>query len=226
MIYILDNDPKLCAEMLDDRSLDSMIKDIAHVLNGVHYCLRDRDWKLIKASSKPWIYWAIECRANYLYLAKLGIACIDERYDRLGIFEERESGEGPYTHCIEYKKLKQEATIEWAVANVPNLPDILWQGDLVAGHGIYRELQSLPLVVPKKYILHDHDEECYDWTVLRNTLGEADTVVASYRNYYRVKLFQAYRKAAKNIKLFPKWTNQEVPDIWKEVCCGKEWINN
>ena len=39
MIYILDEDPKKCAEYLDDRSLDKMINDISRVLAHIHYIL-------------------------------------------------------------------------------------------------------------------------------------------------------------------------------------------
>ncbi len=103
MIYILDNDPKLCAQYLDDKSLNTMIKDITQVLCNVHWDELLSDQGLGNLSSliqygntripipskhsyylTKWAQWAGECRANYLYLVELGTAVGNELIHRLG----------------------------------------------------------------------------------------------------------------------------------------------
>lgn len=145
MIYILSNDHKETASMLDDKSLDKQIRDIAHTLFMVNYLyvcrqeqcdhlklcqiLKETGFKHAKRNKdgylveSKWCQWARECKANYLWLVELGTACLDERFDRLGVFEERYEHDTPYIHCLKYKELKVEKAIEWARYNVPDLPE-------------------------------------------------------------------------------------------------------
>src|SRR3954464_3197699 len=98
MIYILDNDPAKCAQMLDDKSLDKMIKDITQALRTVYLdsiihpldkgreCWNDAVMHLgqgqwvpkEKSNHEKWSIWARECKANYLYLVEMGLACLSE----------------------------------------------------------------------------------------------------------------------------------------------------
>lgn len=85
-IYILDNDPVKCAQSLDDKSLNKMIKDIAQVLCNVHRKIEfDKHYMYVtNIPLKPtdwdskWSQWARECRANYLYLVDLLETCLGE----------------------------------------------------------------------------------------------------------------------------------------------------
>lgn len=167
-IYILDNDPKKCAEALDDRSLEKMIRSIALALCNVHHailgCYGHKDIDKIKnypdiplpyshkKSIERWAKWAghIEgCKGNYIYLAKLGNYC-----------------------CVEYntnreilKNIKYYAIITWLSCNIPNLPFVFgYCGD---------NRPVFPLVIPKKY-----------W---EQSIRPED-IYLSYRNYYKEKL--------------------------------------
>jgi hypothetical protein len=122
MIAILDNDPKKCAEMLDDKSLDRMIKDIAQVLCNAHYFLSEGDYKKNYTAPLPlsapnnkfiwiWSQWARECVANYKYLTELGIECNYEYQERFN------------------KLHNSNLVIHWAYDNVPDLPVHLYEKD-------------------------------------------------------------------------------------------------
>lgn len=127
MIYILDNDPKLTAQYLDDKSFDEMIKDIAQVLCGVHYFLGKRIEEMPMSphnnqSLIKWGDWARECKANYLYLVELGLECINEKATRFGItnpgFGNLVLNDGIRA---DYKLTRYDKAILWARENVPDL---------------------------------------------------------------------------------------------------------
>jgi hypothetical protein len=204
MIYILDNDPKKCAEALDDKSLDSMIRDIAQVLCNVHHGTypqltniplkptRDKIHQAIKLTG--WGSWARECRANYLWLVELG--------DSLAV---------EYQYRFNKRSNKYMKTFHWARDNVPDLP--------LSGCQCYEkecpldlyQISSAPLVMPKKY--------------QRNSLVDSDgdiipDITKCYRNFYLTKLGQrmCQQCMADGVGIDYScdqkfnWTNREIPE--------------
>jgi hypothetical protein len=198
MIYILDNDPKLCAQYLDDKLLNKMIKGIAGVLCRVHHELVDYDDYIVDNYKAPpldirvvneyilkWAQWARECKANYLYLTNLGLELNLEYIERF------------------FKPHKFNNILHWLRDNVPDLPE----KDLIT---------PFPLVMPKKYQVIEYVKDEY---------VESDHVIESYRNYYQAKLKQKpcdkhdaciYAKQKRCLKIEPEWTNRNKPE-WLEV---------
>lgn len=237
-IYILDNDPNLTVQALDDKSLDKQIKDIAQVLCNVHhyqffflpfpkkmadFCKHPP----LKVSSNKhiqiWSHWTRKCKANYLYLVELGLACTVE-------WALRYNGYMTPDKCKESNKLaKLNTVICWARDNVPDLPitqtcrncdgnsdDYYGEGypcDQCNVDGKQEKTQtSLPLTFPKKYIIHLNVLDITD-------TGDQD--IESYRNYYQAKLKQLKDRINKGgLSNYPeslswtdyyKWTNRAVP---------------
>lgn len=235
MIYILDNDPALAAQMLDDKSLDTQIRDIAQVLCNVHimviYSIRtdnilERGARinklplLFKYSNQynEWTHWARECRANYLYLVELGAMCSNEycfRYeDRSGLV----------------KLNKYHLAIIWAGDNVPDLPEcphgyckqdkysdffgtINFQTNIPIYCKDKYSLSNLPLVMPKKYIRNYIFRELLD-------SGSIPEHILSYRNFYRAKFIRQYSKdyfiiGHNEEHCGGTWTNRDKPEWLK-----------
>lgn len=210
MIYILDNDPKLTAQYLDDKSLDKMIKDIAQVLCNAHHELNWKQYQLgqKRISDVPmlfteygtnkgldeWSQWARECFSNYKYLVELGIECCREFHFRNGEKCDEEKVYDGDDHCGAWHKMRD--VIDWARDNVPDLPK---QTKSFGGYSIFGEFKVtevesciptlLPLVMPKRF----HEErivvnEKYETMLIpRITLEQR---IQAYRNYYQVKLKQ------------------------------------
>lgn len=225
-IFILDNDPQKIAEYLDDRSLDSMIKDIAQVLTGCHQAIPEYWVFKNTINHLKWIKWARECKANYLYLVDLGISCTEERYHRLGKFVTKREHDVEYESCVEYKELKAEAVIDWANENVPNLPDTMqsaggfYMDDETAG--VFIQLPPItgvtlfPLVIPKKY--QPYQLNCEDHP-------KEFEIIVSCRNYYQAKLKPKpcrkhdcclYANKGYCLTNEVKWTNRSKPD-WVQL---------
>lgn len=192
MIYILDNDPKLAASYLDDKSLDSMIKDISQVLCNVHHAelykknqetkidrtvfqiVEDYNrletnlplkYKQNKGQWGKWTQWARECKANYLYLCDL---CWELEKE----------------HRYRFNKYKNLGFLNYARDNVPDLP--------VKCRSYNYGMTDIPLVMPEKYFalkfeevyIKDHREPY-----------KTQLIIQSYRNYYQAKLEQKYMRA-------------------------------
>ncbi len=221
-IYILSNEHKETARSLDDKSLDKQIKDIAQVLCNVHHmqskyacqacdrgfeyeectCMVDhgiplpsrlnKDWKF-----GEWEHWVHECRANYLWLGELGLELIKEFNIR---------GQVP-----SLKGLYIMQAIHWARENVPGLPDKdEFFGDQYAIH-TYGKITSLPLVMPKKYIIGD----CYDTKKKEIFLLSVNNIL-SYRNYYQAKSQQQIRRSS---------ALDCMCDTWCKKCKNIQWTN-
>lgn len=212
-IYIIDNDPKKLAENLDNKSLDLMIKNIARVLCNVHHINQERiDLGLDKNRSviipqipykkyksyepiAQWTDWARECKANYLYLIKLGMICCDEHAHRFFV-----PGEN---HPI----VKYERVLELCITNVPDLPES--KKDIPPGVIIEGYITSFPLVMPKIY--QKHYDKCE---------SHGFNVIYLYRNYYQAKLTKIDNcSCPKCHGMLPyhhnEWTNRQRP----------EWVN-
>lgn len=218
-IYILDNEFVQCAQHLDDMSLDKMIKSIAQILCNVHYDYLDNNqdtsipWQIrINDADKipldyldrkiydQWSQWARGCKANYLYLVKLGWElCMEYNYRFANPKGVCGQTVGLYIHSM-------QEVIEWVRDNVPDLPDYQY-----FTYVNFFSVTELPLVMPKKYIW---DKE-YDSPV--------GTAMQSYRDYYQAKLKQnlkCKRQICENYCVDPHssplWTNRQKPD-WLEI---------
>ncbi len=222
MIYILDNDPKLCAEMLYDKSLEKMIKDVAQVLCNVHhitFSAGDRSITntdhlegrtiLCKEKLFAWVKWGCQCKANYLYLVELGLICIEEYRSRFDTYS-------PYYNDKRKVKFnnKYYDIFIWARDNVPDLYQehtssciefnaYPCDGGCMQG----TDLRPFPLVMPKKYITVEH---------------KGSIAIESYRNYYRAKL--QFKQTGINLCEYSndcdkcleayniQWTNRSKPE--------------
>lgn len=224
-IYILHNDPKKCAEYLDDKSLDKMIKDIAQVLCNVHCDVTKLSEKEFFETYEPnmplkgkypkhekWSQWTRECKANYLYLVELAETCSRElNYRFEGLTE---------------KQIRIEKILIWAIDNVPDLPKnyILRENNFEAilKCDYIESITPLPLVTPKKYIAQWMKDNDLDIGRISNTKsGWNNGSVQSYRNYFQAKLKKildkkSYRKGdIRNEYLKDQlfsWTRRQRPD--------------
>lgn len=213
-IYILDENHEECAKMLDDKSLDKMIRDIAHVLCNVHwrtYWHEGIDKYRIKTlpsikyvinkNIKLWEDWANKSKINYEFLCRLGEQlCIEKNF----------------RHDLKLGFFKKWKIIYWARDNVPDLSecphnfckrqcnDILGTMNFESNqfkicHEEYKF--NLPLILPKKYW-------CGDGTKFNTS------IIQSYRNYYEAKLKTKYKCRWVEIGCIkcPQWTNREKPE--------------
>ena len=104
-IFILDEDPKTCAQMHCDKHCVKMILETAQLLCGVHHIIESSVEIPYKLSHKnhPCSIWARECIENYVWLCDLGVELCKE-----------------YTHRYN-KRHKSQDIIEWCIVNTPNL---------------------------------------------------------------------------------------------------------
>lgn len=183
-IHMLDQDPKLCASYLDDRALDNMIREIAQVLCNVHMlvcdsnkCTHDdvhhfKQWykyspeKTIEETilKCKFSVWTSECRANYEWMIKLGMACCREYEHRY----EDEEQEGQVNATVEYAQ--NMGAIVWARDNVPDLP-LSWNNNNLNND---KDCSPFPLVMPTRY--------------QQTSVGESTHYTQNYRNYYKAKV--------------------------------------
>ena len=102
-IFILDTDPKLCAQYHNDKHVVKMILETAQLLCGVHHMLETKLEIPYKLSHKnhPCSIWVRECLENYVWLCDLGIElCLE------------------YTHRYG-KRHNSHAIIAWCITNHP-----------------------------------------------------------------------------------------------------------
>lgn len=226
-IYILDKDPKLCAQMLDDKSLDKMIKSIAQVLCNAHYIDVDHRIKdFYKNPSKS---------GGHLYGEKGAITMENKFEESIPLSESKncEWSEWAYKckanylwlvelglNCIKEYNLRfslnmhmlQQARhckhpIEWARDNVPDLPPVVkYENGNQTRYILNRDHTPLPLVMPKKYF------KSYPYSLIH--------IVESYRNWYQAKMKKLSNCECSECKGMlalhdPQWTNQSRP----------EWLN-
>ena len=107
-IFVLDYDPKSCAQMHCDKHVVKMILETAQLLCGVHHMTEKvTDGVPYKLSHKnhPCSIWARECVENYVWLCDLGLELCEEYTYRYG------------------KKHKSQEIIEWCLLNIPNIKE-------------------------------------------------------------------------------------------------------
>lgn len=221
-IFILSNDPRETSTYLDDITLDKVIRNVAQVLCDVHHydrepytphcakvcgdcvhseCILRRFVPMPYKETKDlfkWVIWAIECKANYLYLVELLDSCLSEHNFRFNKDEDN-----VFKKHIFFKKFNK--LFLWTRDNIPDLPE----GDIVLDSSIstLSRPKSLALIMPKKYqrLLPDQNP------------------IEFYRNFYQAKLKQFHNfclvGCTDRVKNMPfqkcpriKWTNRKKPE--------------
>lgn len=103
-IFVLDNDPKICAEYHCDKHVVKMILETAQLLCGAHHMTgSDAPYKL-SHKNHPCSIWVRQNKSNYKWLVELGLQLGAEYTRRYG------------------KIHKSEEVIRWCARNIPNLP--------------------------------------------------------------------------------------------------------
>jgi len=113
-IFVLDLNPKKCAEYHNNKHCIKQLLETAQLLCGVHHMTNSNYNSNIipyKLSHKnhPCSIWARECIENFIWLCDLGISLCEEYTHRYG------------------KRHKSQDVIEWCMVNLPNLKE---NGDL------------------------------------------------------------------------------------------------
>jgi len=229
-IYILDDNPVECAKMLDDKSLNKMIKDIAQVLCNVHEERLNKAFKIINEAK---IAEDEELRKNMSFYQMEQLIKYDEdiplQYKTNKFLLEwslwARKCKANYLYLVElgvtlcdehacrfYKKekphkiIKYESTIAWAKDNIPDLPSCINKEKCCTPECRKtscfwdRETRPVPLIMPKKYY-SIYSKQYTRW----NSGKSLHDIVSLYRNYYQAKLRQ---KPA----CFIKYTNRTKPE--------------
>jgi len=102
-IFILDTNPKKCAEFHVDKHCVKMILETAQLLCGVHWVLGGEAPYKLSHKNHPCAIWTRECIENYIWLCDLGLELCEE-----------------YTYRYD-KRHKSQDIIEWCLMNQPNL---------------------------------------------------------------------------------------------------------
>jgi len=105
-IFVLDLEPKKCAEYHVNCHVIKMILETSQILCGVHWVTESKCEIPYKLSHKnhPCSIWARECYENYVWLCDLGMELCKEYTFRYG------------------KRHKSQDVIEWCLVNRPNIP--------------------------------------------------------------------------------------------------------
>jgi hypothetical protein len=107
-IFVLDLDPKKCAEYHSNRHVVKMCIEYAQLLCGAHWMTEGGQYEIpYKLSHKnhPCTIWTRQCIENYKWLCDLGIELCEEYTYRYG------------------KRHKSQDIIEWAIAHRPMIPN-------------------------------------------------------------------------------------------------------
>tara|TARA_B100000925_G_scaffold291762_1_gene281257 strand:- start:908 stop:1393 length:486 start_codon:yes stop_codon:yes gene_type:complete len=106
-IFVLDQDPRVCARYHNDKHVVKMILETAQLLCGVHHVTESNLDVPYGLSHKnhPCSIWARKCLENYIWLCELGMELSTEYTHRYG------------------RRHKSQDIIEWCLINLPNLPE-------------------------------------------------------------------------------------------------------
>ena len=106
-IFVLDQDPRVCAIYHNDKHVVKMILETAQLLCGVHHVTESNLDVPYGLSHKnhPCSIWARKCLENYIWLCELGMELSTEYTHRYG------------------RRHKSQDIIEWCLINLPNLPE-------------------------------------------------------------------------------------------------------
>ena len=108
-IFVLDNDPKTCAEYHCDKHVVKMILESAQLLCGVHWTIGGQAPYKLSHKNHPCSIWTRECIENYVWLCNMTMELCKEYTYRYG------------------KRHKSEDVLNWCIDNKPNLPS---KGDI------------------------------------------------------------------------------------------------
>jgi hypothetical protein len=105
-IFVLDLNPKKCAQYHVDKHSTKMCVEYAQLLCGSHHVTESQYEIPYKLSHKnhPCSIWVRECVENYIWLCDLGLELCQEYTYRYG------------------KRHKSQDIIEWCLVNTPNIP--------------------------------------------------------------------------------------------------------
>ena len=107
-VFVLDQDPRVCATYHNDKHVVKMILETAQLLCGVHHMTEsnlDIPYKL-SHKNHPCSIWARKSLENYVWLCDLGMELSTEYTHRYG------------------KRHKSQDIIEWCLINLPNIPEV------------------------------------------------------------------------------------------------------
>lgn len=107
-IFVLDLDPRKCAEYHSNRHVVKMCIEYAQLLCGAHWMTEGGQYEIpYKLSHKnhPCAIWTRKSLSNYQYLCELGLELCYEYTYRYG------------------KRHKSQDIIEWCRGNLPNIED-------------------------------------------------------------------------------------------------------
>jgi hypothetical protein len=102
-IFVLDLEPKKCAEYHMDKHAVKMILETAQLLCGVHWVTGSEAPYKLSHKNHPCSIWVRECYENYVWLCDLGMELCKEYSHRYG------------------KRHKSQDIIEWCIVNKPNI---------------------------------------------------------------------------------------------------------
>jgi hypothetical protein len=103
-IFVLDLEPRKCAEYHMDKHAVKMILETSQILCGVHWVTGGESPYKLSHKNHPCSIWARECYENYVWLCDLGVELCKEYTFRYG------------------KRHKSQDVIEWCIVNKPNIP--------------------------------------------------------------------------------------------------------
>lgn len=102
-IFVLDLEPKKCAEYHVNSHSIKMILETAQLLCGVHWVTGSEAPYKLSHKNHPCSIWVRECYENYVWLCDLGMELCKEYSYRYG------------------KRHKSQDIIEWCIINKPNI---------------------------------------------------------------------------------------------------------
>ena len=143
-IFVLDLEPKKCAEYHVNSHSIKMILETAQLLCGVHWVTGSEAPYKLSHKNHPCSIWVRECYENYVWLCDLGMELCKEYSYRYG------------------KRHKSQDIIEWCIINKPNIrnngditpfalamPDECKIGDAVESYRNYYMISKRNLAVWK-----------------------------------------------------------------------------
>ena len=145
-IFVLDYDPKSCAQMHCDKHVVKMILETAQLLCGVHHMTDSQRMISYKLSHKnhPCSIWARECVENYVWLCDLGLELCEEYTYRYG------------------KKHKSQEIIEWCLLNIPNIKENGSVTDFKLAMPDECKIDNNPILSNRKYYI-DFKKDFAKW---------------------------------------------------------------
>ena len=104
-IFVLDLNPRKCAEYHSNSHVIKMVLETAQLLCGVHWVNGGEAPYKLSHKNHPCAIWTRESLSNYLYLCDLGLELCNEYTYRYG------------------KRHKSQDVIEWCLINKPSIVD-------------------------------------------------------------------------------------------------------